>query len=217
MPGTLTVNRSCPIRRSRRSQADMAKIRDAIYDTCYEHEPLSVRQLFYRLTVVGVIDKTDADYKNVVCRISGQMRDAGELPFEWIVDSSRWMRKPTSFSSLDEALRRTAQTYRRTLSPRQIVDWQLPTRPTKKTDSRSKNFKGESVEVDAIEPERLRELVRDRTASSGMLMPMRLKCLRWPRSPSARSCTNWRPVSGLRRASNRVLCRRRNARVNRSC
>ena len=47
------------------------------------------------------------------------------------------------------------------VTPEQIVDWQLPTRPTKKTDSRSKNFKGESVEVDAIEPEKLRELVRD--------------------------------------------------------
>ena len=33
--------------------------------------------------------------------------------------------------------------------------------PTKKSDARSKNFKGESVEVDAIEPEQLRELVRD--------------------------------------------------------
>lgn len=36
----------------------------------------------------------------------------------------------------------------------------LLTRPTKKTDSRSKNFEGESVEVDAIPPDSLRELVR---------------------------------------------------------
>ncbi len=35
----------------------------------------------------------------------------------------------------------------------------LVTRPTKKTDSRSKNFKGESVEVDAIPPETLRAMV----------------------------------------------------------
>src|SRR5215472_2490733 len=38
------------------------------------------------------------------------------------------------------------------VNPEQITALNLPTRPTKKTDSRSKAFKGESVEVDAIEP-----------------------------------------------------------------
>lgn len=37
----------------------------------------------------------------------------------------------------------------------QIAEFELPTRPTKKSDSRSKNFVGESVEVDAIDPETL--------------------------------------------------------------
>jgi hypothetical protein len=45
--------------------------------------------------------------------------------------------------------------------PEQIIEWGLPTRPTKKTDSRSKSFEGESVEVDAIEPARLRQIVRE--------------------------------------------------------
>jgi hypothetical protein len=45
--------------------------------------------------------------------------------------------------------------------PEQIAEWNLPTRPTKKTDSRSKSFEGESVEVDAIEPARLRQIVRE--------------------------------------------------------
>ena len=36
----------------------------------------------------------------------------------------------------------------------------LPSRPTKKSDSRSKNFKGDSVELDAIAPNELRALVR---------------------------------------------------------
>jgi hypothetical protein len=43
----------------------------------------------------------------------------------------------------------------------QIEDWQLPTRPTKTTDSRSRSFAGESVGVDAIPPARLRALVED--------------------------------------------------------
>lgn len=43
----------------------------------------------------------------------------------------------------------------------QIEELALPTRPTKTTDSRSKNFKGESVEVDAIPPSKLREMAKD--------------------------------------------------------
>jgi hypothetical protein len=42
----------------------------------------------------------------------------------------------------------------------QIEDLKLPTRPTKTTDSRSKGFDGESVEVDAIPPAHLRALAR---------------------------------------------------------
>jgi hypothetical protein len=43
----------------------------------------------------------------------------------------------------------------------QITAWSLPTRPTKATDSRSRGFSGESVEVDAIPPDRLRGLADD--------------------------------------------------------
>jgi hypothetical protein len=45
--------------------------------------------------------------------------------------------------------------------PRQIHEYDLHTRPTKRTDSRAAGFIGESVEVDAIPPTILRELVRD--------------------------------------------------------
>src|SRR5437016_216315 len=42
----------------------------------------------------------------------------------------------------------------------QIAAWHLPTRPTKSTDSRAKGFGEISVELDAIEPNRLRSLVK---------------------------------------------------------
>lgn len=41
----------------------------------------------------------------------------------------------------------------------QIARFGLQTRPTKKSDSRAKNFEGESVEVDAIPPNELRKLL----------------------------------------------------------
>jgi hypothetical protein len=44
----------------------------------------------------------------------------------------------------------------------QIAEWNLPTRPTKTSDTRAKNFGSAiSVELDAIEPSLLRHLVRD--------------------------------------------------------
>lgn len=50
------------------------------------------------------------------------------------------------------------------VTPAQIAAWDLPTRPTKKTDSRARKFgdkSDKSVELDAIDPDRLRALVRD--------------------------------------------------------
>jgi len=43
----------------------------------------------------------------------------------------------------------------------QIEEFNLPTRPTKRTDSRAKGWEGESVELDAIAPDTLRGLVRE--------------------------------------------------------
>lgn len=48
------------------------------------------------------------------------------------------------------------------VTPEQIAEFSLPTRPTKKTDSRARNFLGESVELDAMPPDALREIARDR-------------------------------------------------------
>lgn len=47
------------------------------------------------------------------------------------------------------------------VNPRQIIEYQLQTRPTKATDSRAKNFKGESVELDAIAPGELRAIAEE--------------------------------------------------------
>jgi hypothetical protein len=48
------------------------------------------------------------------------------------------------------------------VTPEQIRAWDLPTRPTKETDSRAKKFGSDiSVELDAIEPDGLRQIVQD--------------------------------------------------------
>jgi hypothetical protein len=58
----------------------------------------------------------------------------------------------------------------------QILAWNLPTRPTKTTDSRAKNFGDISVELDAIPPDQLRQLVDD--AIQRHLPPDQLKILK---------------------------------------
>lgn len=46
------------------------------------------------------------------------------------------------------------------MNPDQITSMQLPTKPTKRTDSRAKDWIGDSVELDAIPPNVLRNLVQ---------------------------------------------------------
>ena len=244
---------------TRRSKAEIEALREALTDLLVEDHPMSVRQVFYQMVTRGAIDKTEAEYRGTVCRLLAEMRRAKRIPYTWLADSTRWMRKGTTFDTMEEALRLTAETYRRSLwtnadayvevwlekdalagvlypvtneydvplmvtrgypslsflassadaiayqdrpcylyylgdhdpsgvdIPRaveaglrdmapdaeihfervavnldQILSLDLPTRPTKKTDSRAKNFTGESVEVDAIPAAELRRLVHNR-------------------------------------------------------
>jgi hypothetical protein len=58
------------------------------------------------------------------------------------------------------ALRAEIHFERLAVKEEQIAAWSLPTRPTKRTDSRAKGFGDVSVELDAINPHTLRTLVQ---------------------------------------------------------
>jgi len=257
-PAGVYVASTTKPKRYRRTKAAVGDIRQAIIDILEAYHPMTVRQVFYQLTVRGAITKTEAEYQRTVVRLLVQMRAAGEIPFGWIADISRWVRKPSTFVGLDAYLKNAAKLYRRdlwasqdvylevwvekealagvlvdvtdeydfTLMPsrgysslsflhgaaqtiqahgrpafiyqfgdldpsgvdiardieaklrryapdseihfervavtrQQADEWGLPTRPTKTTDTRAKKFKGASVELDAIPPDRLRTLVRE--------------------------------------------------------
>ena len=244
----------------RRCNIQIFAIKSAIYHIAAAYKPMTVRQMFYQLVVKGVIAKTEAEYKGTIVRLIGEMRLNGEISFNWFTDSTRWMRKPRTHSSAENALKITADAYRRSLwddqdsyveiwlekeslagvlyavtseydvplmatkgysslsflysaaeaikaehakgkdvylyqfgdhdpsgadIPRSIEDrlrkmtdgvpfnferiaiqpwmisvYNLMTRPTKKTDSRAKNFEGESVELDSLPPDTLKKLCR---------------------------------------------------------
>ena len=76
---------------------------------------MTVRQVFYQLVSRGVIAKTEGEHRQTVVRLLTAMRRAGEMPFGWIGDNTRWMRKPRTYSSMQDMLALTAQTYRRAL------------------------------------------------------------------------------------------------------
>jgi hypothetical protein len=65
---------------------------------------------------------------------------------------------------IEETLRELApgaeiEFQRLAVTPEQITTWNLPSRPTKASDSRARGFGPISVELDAIEPDQLRNLV----------------------------------------------------------
>jgi hypothetical protein len=96
----------------RPTRAEMQERLVAIFEIVEEIEPCGVRQAFYQTTVRGLLDKTEADYDKVQRAIVKMRRD-GRMPYGWIVDGTRWMHKPQSFSSLEQAVQRTAESYRR--------------------------------------------------------------------------------------------------------
>jgi hypothetical protein len=107
--------RTSTIKRPRRSKAEMQDIRDGIYAVLADLNPMSDRQVFYQMTSRGYVAKNEAQYKGTVCRLLTEMRLDGTVPYEWITDSTRWMIKPTTYDSMQEALQNTAATYRRAL------------------------------------------------------------------------------------------------------
>jgi hypothetical protein len=244
-------------KRARRTKAAVTSIRKAVREVLEQDHPQTVRQVFYSLVVGGVIKKAEIEYHRTVIRLLVEMREKGEIPFDWLADNTRWQRKPATFVGLDSCLKNTAQAYRRDLwaaapvyvevwcekdalagvlieetepydvplmvargyasisflhgaakaieakgkpafiyhlgdldpsgvdaardievklrryapgveihferpavTREQVELWNLPTRPTKTTDTRARKFVGTSVELDAIPAARLRELVR---------------------------------------------------------
>jgi hypothetical protein len=102
-------------RRERRTKREIVGIRDAIIDILKNDHPQTVRQVFYALTVRGAILKAEIEYQQTVVRLLGDMRKTGTIPFEWVADNTRWMRKPATFTGLESCLSNTSKFYRRDL------------------------------------------------------------------------------------------------------
>lgn len=85
---------------------------EAITAVAAGYDRVTVRQLFYRLVALGVVEKTERAYKRV-CDATVQMRLAGALPYHKIADGHRDRRTAACYHSLAGALEAWHEQYRR--------------------------------------------------------------------------------------------------------
>ena len=98
-------------KRSRRTQIEMAEIRFAIYEFAERMHPVGVRQTFYAVETQGLVPKTEAGARTVG-RLMVEMRKSGALPYHWVVDGTRFMYKPPSHDTIEQAVTEAAKSYR---------------------------------------------------------------------------------------------------------
>lgn len=101
--------------RRRRTKAEVLAIREKIVEVVEAAQPATCRQVFYLLVSAGAVEKTEAEYKGTVVRLLTDMRLEGEIPFGWLADNTRWVHKPSTYSSLQHMLEETKRLYRRAL------------------------------------------------------------------------------------------------------
>ncbi len=104
-----------PIRRHRRTKAEIEEIKAKLLAIVEEDEPMTVRQVFYRAVVAGLVEKTENEYTNTVARLLLEMRRARDMPYSWITDATRWMHKGDSYDGLEDFIESHQRAYRRDL------------------------------------------------------------------------------------------------------
>lgn len=92
----------------------MDAVDEAIVQAVSIEHPVSLRGVFYRVVSAGAVDKNDAGYR-LVSRQLIKLRAAGVVPYSWITDGTRLMRKPRSYRDIDEMLATAATSYRRSV------------------------------------------------------------------------------------------------------
>ncbi len=107
----------------RRTRLEMARFRQEIFLVLVKQRPMTVRQVFYQMTTRG-LEKTEASYGRVQGELVNIRRGRDRrtdkpvlphVPYGWITDGTRWMRKPTTWNSVDSLLASVVQSYRRDL------------------------------------------------------------------------------------------------------
>ena len=100
--------------RSRRTKAEIDRLWEAMVEELAEHHPQSVRHIYYRMVVRDLVAKTESGYDTVQIQLV-KMRRAGAVPFDWITDGTRWVRRVKTYGSPAAAISDIARYYRRSV------------------------------------------------------------------------------------------------------
>jgi hypothetical protein len=274
----MSVYGTSPIKRSRRSRAEIEALDTALIEIVEEFNPVTVRQVFYQAVNRGLVPKSETKGYRVVQRRLVTLRGSWAIDYGAIVDGTRYVHGHRRYNDLDEFTTYAAGLYRKdywansevnvevwlekdalkgvliptvvnecglglhvtrgfasitylqeaaeqieadgrptyvyvltdfdpsgvviaekieeelteraplsditverlAVNRQQIERWNLPTRPTKTSDTRARRFRQvhgtDSVELDAIPPDELRRLVKD--AIDSHMEPWRLQQFR---------------------------------------
>jgi hypothetical protein len=175
------------IKRHRVTRTGLQTRRGSLFEIVAAQKPMTVRQVFYQAyaevwlekdALAGVVNPVTSAYDVPLMVSRGYaslsfLHSAAEQIAELEVPAFIYHlgdHDPSGVNAaekIEQTLREMAPSAeihfdRVAVTRRQIVTMNLPSRPTKITDSRATKFPGGSVELDAIPPDDLRNLVRGR-------------------------------------------------------
>lgn len=102
-----------PIKRERRTRAEMEALRENLYEIVADNAPATVRGAFYLAETAGLVPKDDAKGYRPVQRELLKMRREGVLPWGWITDGSRSRFGYRRYGGIESYARQVAANYRR--------------------------------------------------------------------------------------------------------
>jgi hypothetical protein len=102
-----------PIKRARRTKAEIEALDADLIDIVAEFAPVTVRQVFYQAVNHGLVPKDETKGYRVVQRRLVALRESGDVPHGLIVDGTRYVTGHRRYNDLDEFTTYAAGLYRK--------------------------------------------------------------------------------------------------------
>lgn len=107
------VNGTSPIKRARRTRAEIEALDDALRKIVDQFRPVTVRQVFYQAVNRALVPKSETKGYRVVQRRLVVLRESGAVHYGSIVDGTRYVHGHRRYHDLDEFTTYAAGLYRK--------------------------------------------------------------------------------------------------------
>lgn len=109
----MSVYGTSPIKRRRRTKAELEELDRTLAEVVAEIQPATVRQVFYQAVVLGLVPKDEAKGYRLVQRRLVALRERRIIPYGWITDNVRIVRGHDRYRSPEAYAQVAAEFYRR--------------------------------------------------------------------------------------------------------